>query len=272
MTAALLLAAAAAPHPGAAIRPMPFVRPFLRDGHKFVVCAHRGNHVEAPENTLDAIQEALRLDVDFIELDLRLSADGEIFVLHDGSLDRTTTGTGPAGAKTLAELKALTIKGARRPGEKIPTFRECLAVMKGRARCYMDIKAVAPAQVVPILREMGMEDQVIAYVYGAQQRDLWRRQAPQIPIISDLNEMKSPAQIEADWKAGPFAITDGRATEYTREFIQRWHWLGVAVIPDIQNPAESPAQWQPLIDAGVDGFQTDHPEAMIKHLKEQGIR
>lgn len=252
--------------------PLPLAKPFLMKGHHFVVCAHRGDHTKAPENTLDGLEESIKDGVDYVELDLRLSKDGTIVIMHDGTVDRTTDGKGTVSDLTLAEIRALHIKKARRENEQVPTFEEYLKRSKGKVRLYMDIKAVHPAQVLPLLHKYRMDKEVIAYVYGPSQRDEWRAQAPAIPLISDLEQLQSPEQIEAEWHKSPFAISDGGAFDYKPEFITKWHALGVAVVPDIQNPLEGPAQWQKMIDMGVDGLQSDHPGALIAYLMSKGIR
>lgn len=251
---------------------MPFVRPFLRRGRHFVVCAHRGDHTIAPENTLDAYERAIGDEADYGETDLRTTKDGVIVLMHDSTVDRTTDGHGKVEDLTFAEIRSLKIKGAKREGELVPTFEELLKITKGKLRIYMDIKAVHPNQVLPLLKKYRMEKEVIAYVYGPDQRKEWASEAPQIPMISDLENMTSPDQIETDWSVSKFAISDGSALSYKPEYVAKWHQLGVAVVPDIQNPLEGPAQWQRFIDMGVDGFQTDHPGALVKYLKERGIR
>lgn len=252
-------------------RPLEFVKPFLRNGHHFVVCAHRGDHTEAPENTLDAYETAVQDDADFGETDLRMTKDGVIVLMHDDKVDRTTDGHGRVTSFTFADIRALKIKGARRPDEKVPTFDELLADVKGKLSIYMDIKAVHAKDVLPLLKKYGMEKDVIAYVYTPWQVDEWRRDAPEIPIITDF-QMKSGDQIESTWRAHPFAITDGGYEDYTGEFINTWHRLNVAVVPDIQGQDESPAKWKPMIDMGVDGLQTDHPKALVEYLKSLGLR
>jgi glycerophosphoryl diester phosphodiesterase len=244
----------------------------LRRGHHFIVCAHRGDHVVAVENTLDAYERAAKDGADFGETDLRMTKDGVIVLMHDGTVDRTTDGHGRVSDLTFAQIRALHLKGAPRPDEKVPTFEELLDDIKGKLYIYMDIKAVRAKDVLPILIKHHMLKDVIAYVYGPLQRDEWRRDAPEIPVISDLDAMKSPDQIESDWKAHPFAITDGGYEDYMPPFIQKWHELGVCVVPDIQSQDESPAKWQPMIDMGVDGLQTDHPSELIKYLKKKKIR
>ena len=92
------------------------------------VWAHRGASAYAPENTLPSFQRAVDLGADGIELDVQLSADGEMVVIHDETLDRTTTGAGPVGARTLAELKALDASMGQDgyAGVTIPTLAEVL--------------------------------------------------------------------------------------------------------------------------------------------------
>ncbi|HSV86979.1 MAG TPA: glycerophosphodiester phosphodiesterase family protein, partial [Levilinea sp.] len=92
-----------------------------------VIYAHRGACAHAPENTLTAFQLALQHGADAIELDAKLSMDGEVVVFHDQTIDRTTSGTGKLAGKTLAELKKLDAGGWFAPqfaGEPIPTLDE----------------------------------------------------------------------------------------------------------------------------------------------------
>ena len=93
------------------------------------VAAHRGNVENAPENTMPAFTDAYGIDVDMIELDLRMTKDHEIVVIHDATVDRTSDGTGMVSEMTLAELKKLDfgVKYSEKfRGTRIPTFREFL--------------------------------------------------------------------------------------------------------------------------------------------------
>ena len=90
------------------------------------IYAHRGASGHAPENTLEAFQLAIQMGADGIELDVHLSSDGELMVIHDETVDRTTNGSGLVSSKTLAELKQLDAsKGMDGyAGAKIPTLAE----------------------------------------------------------------------------------------------------------------------------------------------------
>ena len=115
-----------------------------RGAHGIIRIAHRGASAQAPENTHAAFAVALDLGVDAIELDCQLSADGELVVIHDETLERTTSGLGPVAAKTWSELAALDAGAWRGPGwrgERIPRLADVLAQIDGRAILNIEIKS-----------------------------------------------------------------------------------------------------------------------------------
>lgn len=95
-----------------------------------LLAAHRGGALLWPENSLLAFRNAIAMGVNFLELDVHLSRDGELVVLHDPTLDRTTTGTGAVRDRTLAELRTLRLKDkdGKLTEETIPTLNEVLAL------------------------------------------------------------------------------------------------------------------------------------------------
>jgi glycerophosphoryl diester phosphodiesterase len=135
--------------------------------------AHRGGAALAPENTLAAFQKALELDADAVELDLHLSKDGALVVIHDPDLARTTGQVGEVQAFTLAELQTLdaaaTYRGNNAGPQRIPTLQEVLALAKGRARVQIEIKQRADnarypdieARVIEAVRQHRMLPEVV---------------------------------------------------------------------------------------------------------------
>lgn len=100
---------------------------WTQNKHNIYVAAHRGWSAKYPENTMEAFRAAAELGVDQIETDIRITADGELVLIHDAAVDRTTDGTGLVREKTLAELRTLDAgswKGDEFKGLKIPTFKE----------------------------------------------------------------------------------------------------------------------------------------------------
>lgn len=100
-----------------------------------LVSGHRGYAARYPENTLVSFEAALKLPVDMLEFDLHMTRDGEIIMMHDSKVDRTTDGTGLIRSFSLAEIKKLDAglrKGEQFAGTRIPTFEEFLVFVRNR--------------------------------------------------------------------------------------------------------------------------------------------
>lgn len=104
---------------------------------RYLNIAHRGASAHAPENTLRAFELAIELGADMSELDLRLSKDGALIVMHNASVDATTNGRGAIKDLTLAELKRLDAG----EGERVPTLPEVIDLVRGRNGLYIELKA-----------------------------------------------------------------------------------------------------------------------------------
>src|SRR6266542_3779719 len=114
------------------------------------LAAHRGGALLWPENSLLAFRNAVALRADYIEFDVHLSKDGEVVVIHDPTLDRTTSGSGAVKDRTVAELKALRLKdrAGALTDETVPTLDEVAAVAaQGRRRMLLEITVVDAATV-----------------------------------------------------------------------------------------------------------------------------
>jgi glycerophosphoryl diester phosphodiesterase len=110
-----------------------------------LVIAHRGDSAHRPENTLASFAGALEVGAEVVELDVQLTADGHVVVIHDPTLDRTTTGRGDVRGLTLAEVRAVSAGypdrfGTAYGGERVPTFAELLGLVRERARALVEIK------------------------------------------------------------------------------------------------------------------------------------
>jgi glycerophosphoryl diester phosphodiesterase len=104
------------------------VNEWLRSAHPLII-AHRGQSIDAPENTLEAFHRAVDLGADMIETDVNMTRDGKLVLTHDVSVDRTTNGTGLVGDMTLAEIRGLDAGswfGAEFARERVPTLEEIL--------------------------------------------------------------------------------------------------------------------------------------------------
>src|SRR6516225_6317825 len=113
------------------------------EGQPPFTSAHRGHSAAAPENTLAALSAAWQAGATVAEIDLRMTADGELVLMHDRTLDRTTTGHGPVSQSSLAELKRLDAGTWFAPafaGEPIPRFDEVLEWSRGKIGLLVELK------------------------------------------------------------------------------------------------------------------------------------
>jgi glycerophosphoryl diester phosphodiesterase len=104
--------------------------------HDFMIVGHRGAAGYEPENTLRSFEKAIEIGVDWVEMDVRRTADGHLVVIHDDTVDRTTNGHGRVGEMSLADLKKLDAG----KGEKIPTLQEAIDLAKGKVKVIIEIK------------------------------------------------------------------------------------------------------------------------------------
>lgn len=109
-----------------------------------IIIGHRGNEGGAPENTLKSFEKAIELGVDMVELDVHLTKDGHLVVIHDRKLNRTTGSNGLVSDKTLEEVKSLDAG----EGERIPTLEEVIELVDQRVPINIELKAIGSAEKV----------------------------------------------------------------------------------------------------------------------------
>ncbi|OOG76821.1 glycerophosphodiester phosphodiesterase family protein [Algoriphagus sp. A40] len=131
-----------------------------------VIASHRAAHAVYPENSLASIREAIRLGVDIIEIDVKVSSDGVPFLLHDGTVNRTAVSArGPLETMTAEQIKKVKLKNTdgTESDQYIPTLREALELAKGKVYVDLDLKTEKVQYLVPIVKELGMADQVFFF-------------------------------------------------------------------------------------------------------------
>lgn len=150
--------------------------------------AHRGASSYAPENTQAAFQKGLELGADFLECDVHLSKDGELVIMHDDKVDRTTNGAGFVRDYTLAELKELdagALFGASFSGEKIMTLDELLEEFYGEIGLLIEIKKPNPGiekKVAALLKKYGDVGGVIVQSFDIESMRKMNSLLPELQI------------------------------------------------------------------------------------------
>lgn len=161
---------------------------------RLAVIAHRGDSAHRPENTLAAFQSAVEIGAAMIEMDAQLTRDGQVVVMHDASVDRTTSGRGLLSELTLAQVRELSAGypeqfGDRYSGERVPSLAEALAFLKGRARILLELKPDSvgdddhdglEARVLAEIRRAEMSESVALISFDRRALVRCREQAPEI--------------------------------------------------------------------------------------------
>ena len=121
-----------------------------------MVASHRADWKLAPENSLAALENAIRYGVDIVETDVRRTKDGCLVILHDPHVSRVTTGVGYVADMTLEEIKRLNLRDAlgQTTAEKIPTLEEYMKAAKGRVRLYLDKAGQDGGALIPQILEL----------------------------------------------------------------------------------------------------------------------
>jgi glycerophosphoryl diester phosphodiesterase len=224
--------------------------------------AHRGASALAPENTLAAFRKALETKSQWVELDAHLTADGEVVVMHDGTVDRTTDGTGPISKMTLAQIKALDAGSWFKPefaGERVPTLAEVVALLGKRLRINVEIKssgnAATAQKVVEILRKGGVLEQSMISSFRLQ-AVLEVRKYSSVPLLALISGKASDLQIVID-KGLPYFNIEYRQVDAA--LVEKARAAGVRLcVWTVDNPT----LWPRFVELGADILCTNRPHLM----------
>ncbi|NMB02358.1 MAG: glycerophosphodiester phosphodiesterase [Firmicutes bacterium] len=236
-----------------------------------LVIAHRGASSLAPENTLAAVQVALELEVDVVEIDVHRSFDGQLVVLHDKTVNRTTSGKGSVTDLTLEELKQLDAGSwfkSSFKGETIPTLREVLKATKDKAILLIELKGErTEVRTVELVKELGMEDQVVIQSFDFQQIQKVKQRAPEIPTVWLVREPKhsEDPQKAANWIANTTEYVGAtgigiRHNWFTPELMATAKERNLAIFVWT---VDSRADMKSFIKAGVHGIITNRPQNLL---------
>lgn len=233
-----------------------------------LVIAHRGAHAQSPENSIPAIRKAAELGCDYVELDVRTTRDHQLVLMHDRSVERTTTGTGRIVDMTLDEIKKLRF-GEKWPDETVPTFEEAVAACKGKIKIYIDHKEADPADVVAVVKKHDMLDDVVVYGSVETLRE-YKKLNPKVWIMpphpGSAAEIK---QLVADLKP---ETLDGSIVEWNAEHAKAAHAAGAQIWVDYPDSFVTELGVRKAIEFDIDAIQTDEPQRLIELLLSHKLR
>jgi glycerophosphoryl diester phosphodiesterase len=242
-----------------------------------VLVAHRGLAPDMPENTMAAFRNVIDRGVGVIEIDLRGTLDGEVVIMHDETVDRTTDGTGDVTQLTLAQLQALDAgvhAGEQFRGERVPTFEEVLELAKASGvMLLLDIKLSPTLDRERIVRLTEAHDAVLNVIVGVRSLEDLAEFRALNPNLRTLGFIPNPQSIE------PFVAAGVEIIRLWPEWIHgqprsEGQDLGACLgvegclvgrVRDLGRPVWTTADDSPrpelinLIEAGVNGILTDIP-------------
>jgi glycerophosphoryl diester phosphodiesterase len=238
-----------------------------------LVDAHRGASASCPENTLAAFRAALEAGADSVEFDTRLSADGEVVVIHDSSVDRTTDGRGEVDALTLAELRSLDAGSWKSPdfaGERIPTLDEALAELARAPRTNVELKSEDPRiaeRTVEAIERRRLHHRIMVSSFHL----------PHLLAVKNLLPGVWTHLFLEEWLPEDFWEGEGR---FINSVGLPYEQAGEGLVRAIQDQGR--AVWVFTVDeerdalelaaAGVQAITTNRPAAIIRALTEAGYR
>ncbi|HMK23182.1 MAG TPA: glycerophosphodiester phosphodiesterase family protein [Terriglobales bacterium] len=219
-----------------------------------VSVGHRGAAGHAPENTLDAVHKGIALGADFVEIDVRRTADGALVALHDATVNRTTNGKGRVDRMRLRDVKQLDAGN----GEQIPTLEEVLEAAAGRAGLMLELKVPGAArQTVEAVRKAGFKDPVI---YASFLHD----ELPQVLAIDRGASLmvlfgrlpSNPVAHSMQYKPSHVGLRHDTAN---RRLVEAFHTSNLLVFVYTPN---SPRDICRTLSVGVDGVISNFPERL----------
>ncbi|RDC57536.1 glycerophosphodiester phosphodiesterase [Pedobacter chinensis] len=258
-----------------------------------MVASHRGDWRNAPENSLQAFSSAMAMGVDIIELDLKLSKDNVLIILHDQTLNRSTTGKGKPSDFTLTELKEFRLRdGLGAPTrQQIPTLEEVMLLAKGKVLVNLDHSFPFYNEAYKVLIKTGTLEQALFKTEKpyAELKNRYPELLDKITfmpvvlldkpdarqIILEYQKYMMPVACELVFKSDTSSvIKDGRfvVSGGSKLWVNSlWPNISGGHDDELAIQGNTKDSWDWLIDCGVTMIQTDRPKELIEYLRKRKL-
>ncbi len=234
------------------------------------IVGHRGAAYLAPENTIASLKKAIELGADAVEVDIHLSKDGEIVVIHDYTTNRTTNQdfvVAEENYSTLEQLDAGSFKSIAFKGEKIPLLKDVLEYLPEDIILYIEIKA--KAEIISTLEDLLAEHEKIKQfriiAFDIETLTKTKKQLPSIPcyFLKSTVNAKDYSKLIRDLKKRGLDGADLGYKTITKKLVKKLNRAGMPCLAWTVNSAE---QARKLIEMGVVGITTDKPGFLKKSI------
>lgn len=244
-------------------------------GKPVIVVGHRGTKLFAPENTIAAQNIAINMGARAIEMDVRMTADGEFVIMHDATVDRTTNGHGLVSKMTLAEIRKLDAGSWFSPefaGEKVPTLREALRNVKGRAAVDIDFKSGpdnSAELITQILDEEGFNDGSLVTVFVRAWHYKKMKPLPDRYVLRP--HFQNPDHAAAAAREDGVEIMGLRRRNFSFAAARAVADNGLILFANVMGADDNETGYSDSLRAGARFIQTDRLDLLVPYLADRGI-
>ncbi|QDU32233.1 Glycerophosphoryl diester phosphodiesterase [Poriferisphaera corsica] len=228
---------------------------------KIAIVAHRGANNIAPENTFAAAKFCHKWNLDFIEIDIRTSADGIIYLIHDLSIEKFSDkkiSFNKLHSDQIDQIDAGLWFDDKYKGESIPRLRNFLQWARGHIKVYIDIKDVDPITFIQIIEETKMSDQIFYWSNSEKIIREIRRIAPEYQLKMNAHSVEKLIEVYNQYRP---EIIEVRAENLTRPLIEKIHSLNMKAM--VYTTRNDEYAFSRAIQLNCDMFNTNHPRNLI---------
>ena len=250
---------------------------------KIPITAHRGCKGYLPENTLISFKEALDLGADVLEYDVHMTLDGELVIMHDSLVERTTGEKGSIDYMTLAEVKALDagekLYGEKFKGTPVPTLRETLELFASydykpeQVVEIKDFRAVVADKIVEMLDEFGLRERTMIEAGDAQTLRYLHKKYPDIRLVAFSAPMMKRLDMEIyDYvTAVAFPLNSPRfkGDDELRQVMQEYIDRGLEIYVFSGDNEE---EIERCLSFNADNITSNYPGFCMEYMKKKGLR
>ncbi|MBX7168537.1 MAG: glycerophosphodiester phosphodiesterase family protein [Pirellulales bacterium] len=230
-----------------------------------VVC-HRGANEHAPENTYAAAQLCIDWGVDYVEIDVRTSQDGVMYILHDPSVDRTTDGHGLLRSLSSAEIDRLDAGSWFDPkfaNERVPRLEPYLRWIKGRAKVYFDVKDCDLQALIDLVYTVGLERDCFFWFGANKAARRFRELDQQLALKVNAATPEEVERAVTELQAG---IIETGLARLTPEMLDACHRRGAKLM--VLFTEKDRAGFRRIIEGGADMVNLDHGDVFLEVQRE----
>ncbi len=237
------------------------------------VIAHRGVILDAPANTLPALQRAIELGCAMAEIDVRYTSDGEIVLMHNETVDFTTDGSGRVSDLNMAQIRTLdagSYFGKRFVGTKVPLLKEAISLARGKIMLYLDMKVEDPIPTVKLVQEMGAQSMVVFRPWSYRTLMAILATDSSLRVLLDLGDwFQTTGILELLHRQFPTASFSSDWNNWSDTMLKEARRLGVETYVNVLSRDDTAENLRKAAAMDFNYIQTDYQERLLKILAER---